>query len=105
MQRYCALQAVEPNSETSSVAGESHCGQRTWRAVGSSVSGIGPVVEGAGPGGEMPAAASAARPAGVIQSVVQAGCRLTRTSTRSKPAPLSSRTRSSRIAAIAGQPE
>ena len=30
VQRYSALQAVEPNSETSSVAGESHCGQRTW---------------------------------------------------------------------------
>ena len=46
VQRYCALQAVEPNSETSSVAGESHCGQRTWRAVGSRVSGIGPDVDG-----------------------------------------------------------
>ena len=50
MQRYSALQAVEPNSETSSVAGEPHCGQRTWRAVGSRVSGIGPVVDGRRPG-------------------------------------------------------
>ncbi len=81
-QRYCALQAVEPNSETSSVAGDPHWGQRTWRAVGISDSGIGPLLDGAGPGGEMPAAARAARPAGVIQSVVQAGWRLTRTSTR-----------------------
>ena len=64
MQRYSALQAVEPNSEISSVRGEPHCGQRIWRAVGSSVSGIGPDVEGAGPGGEMPAAARAAGPAG-----------------------------------------
>ena len=58
MQRYWALQAVEPNSETSSVALESHCGHRTCRAVGSSVSGIGPEVDGAGPGGEIPAGAN-----------------------------------------------
>ena len=52
----------------------------------------------------MPAAPSFCRPSAVIQSLVQAGLRLVRTSTSSNPAPASRRRSSRRISASAGQP-
>jgi oxepin-CoA hydrolase/3-oxo-5,6-dehydrosuberyl-CoA semialdehyde dehydrogenase len=71
---------------------EAHRGQRTARRVGASDSATGPSRRGAGPGGEIPASASAAFPAGVIQSVVQAGCRATFTPTSPNPSCWSRRT-------------
>ena len=62
MQRYDALQAVGPNSETTSTAGEAQRGQVSARRVGIRLSGTGPSRRGAAPGGEMPCSRSARRP-------------------------------------------
>ena len=53
----------------------------------------------------MPASASLARPAAVIQSVVQGGAKTVRISTVVKPAERSAPAMSARMTSMAGQPE
>src|SRR5262245_52411434 len=100
--RQSDLHAVEPKRDSSSVAGEPQCGQRTDRRSGTIP---GRAAGPAGPGGAMPAAASRSRPAGLIMSVLQAGDSTVRTSTSVAPAAVAATATSARITSIAGQPE
>ena len=62
-QRRSALQAVAPNSESSSVSAEPQSGQDAVRRVGPRFSGTGPAARtGAFPGGAMPPAAACGGP-------------------------------------------
>src|SRR3954447_24752916 len=82
-QRRSALQAVAPNSLSSTVSVEPHSGQAAVRRGGAGGRGGGgggggggppaPAGPGAGRGGPPPPWASWRRPASLIQSVVQAG--------------------------------
>ena len=67
MHRYCALQAVEPNSESFSVLFEEHLGHSTFTLPNR------PILDDALTGGVIPNFLSFSRPTSLIQSVVHGG--------------------------------
>src|SRR5229473_8217336 len=99
LQRHSALHEVEPNSDSTSVSPEPHCGHATCSTPNSARR------ELPASGGAMPYSRSLRRPSSLTQSVVQAGDSTVRTFEWRKPSRSSASSISSAIMFIAGQPE